>query len=162
MNGRYAKNRLTEERGFYFFYFRSRAGVYNLQPVAYRLRRGDEELIIEGPTRRAIVYPSIKGVGLKSSYEVRAFRKITLEEVKPLLPKLKEFIINETGAKEVYLTGSLASKGYSYHDVDFLVDVRIDYGMREMLRHKLRKLFCLNAEVFDFMTYKKVSPRVRL
>ena len=134
VDGNYVMPTLTYPEGRFWFWFRARAGIYNIQLHAFKVRFKDREYIINSPTYRVVVVPS-PIIGKPFGYEVKVFRKITLGNVINKLRAVKKFLYSQ-GYNKVTILGSLARQGYSYHDVDIYLEPfpKNKYYLQFMLR----------------------------
>lgn len=111
------KPQYTYDTGFFWYWFRARAGIYRIRLVAFRVRCLDTEYVLKSKTYRIVYRPSLSFLNQSLLYEVKVYRKITLDEVLSKVRIIRNYLYSK-GIKEIYLAGSIARQGYSFHDVD--------------------------------------------
>jgi len=137
------KSTITYDTGLFWFWFRSRAGIYRIRFHAFKVRWGDKEYILSSPEYKIVVYPRPLNLS-PLSYEVKVFRRISFDEayakVKSIVPFMRKM-----GYQKIYMCGGLVSRGYSYHDID-LYPVPYPKNVEE-IQDTLRKITLMPIEI---------------
>ena len=150
VNGKYVKNRLTDEGGSFQFYGFFKPGVKVLRPILYRYRVADKELIVQGPEKTVVVTPSIKGLGLKQDVVVTAV-KYTSKDYQRLTPVVYDVVSKYADGFKIEPTGGVVRRGYSYNDIDFrVVGVKLDDDTVAKIKDELWHKTCSKVGVASF------------
>jgi len=150
LNGRYVKNRLTDEGGSFQFYAFLKPGIKIFKPILYRYRLGDKEIIVEGPSKTVIVTPSIKGLGLKQDLVLTQV-KYTLNDYDYLTPIVYDVVSKYATGFKVEPTGGVVRRGYSYNDIDFkITGVRLSRDVVNKIKDELWHRTCSKVGVACF------------
>jgi len=114
INNIMTKGYVTEYNKFRFYVRFRDPGLYILQPFLYINR-----IIVDGPRVSVTVLPRIND--MEKPFEVRYFKKICLDDIKPTLRRAYSLIKFRFPRAKLYVRGGIVNKKCSYHDIDFLV-----------------------------------------
>jgi len=150
LNGKYIKNRLTDEGGSFQFYAFLKPGIKVFKPILYRYRSNGKEIIVEGPPKTVIVIPSLRGLGLKHDIILTQV-KYTVDDYNHLTPVVYDVVSRYATGFKIEPTGGVVRQGYSYNDIDFrIVGVKLDKDTIAKIKDELWHRTCSKVGVSSF------------
>ena len=157
INNELTKGYVSEFNKFRFYVRIRDPGVYVLQPTVFDVMNGNYKFVIEGPWAVLVVLP--KRNDMVQKYEVRYFKKITLKEILPKLRIIYSYVKSRYPHVKVYLRGGIVTKGYSWHDVDFLVDNASDREF-EAIKSLIELILPVRVDVWRYEEYNLPTPPI--
>jgi len=150
VNNKLTKGYISEFNKFRFYVKFRDPGIYILQPLLFSNR-----IISDGPRTLVVVLPYPND--MDKPYEVRYFKRICIEEIKPALRKVYAIIKRKYPHAKMYIRSGIVSKGYSYHDVDFLVEGVTQDEIKDIERTMMWYI-PVNMDVWRYEEFKYPYP----
>ena len=157
INNELTKGHVTEFNRFRFYVRIRDPGLYVLQPTIFGIMSGNYKMVVEGPRLLLMVLPKTNTMVHK--YDVRFYKKITLKEILPKLKIIHTYVKLRYPHITVYLRSGIVTKGYSWHDVDFLIQNANDREFRA-IKSFIEFILPVNMDVWRYEEYNPPTPRV--
>jgi len=157
INNKLTKGYATEFNRFRFYIKIRDPGVYVLQPTIFWIMNGNYKMVIDGPKLFLLVLP--KPTRMTKKYDVCFFKKVTLGEIMPKLKIIYTYVKINYPHVTVYLRSGIITKGYSWHDVDFLIQNANDKEF-DRIKNFIEFVLPINMDVWKYEDYHPKTQKV--